>query len=500
MLRIVIADDEMTIREGMAKMVAKESDRFTVTGTFANGEEVLDFAASSDFDVVITDIRMPLVDGLELIKELKLVRPEARCIIMSGFTDFEYARQALRYSAVDYLLKPINKKQLFALLYELDEKKETSLGQEERLRSGLLVSYLQSSTALCSKLPGLVLPRPYYAVTVLKGEDMEALRSNVSLLRRQPEDHCFDIVDPGDGGITLISYYEEPPEPGDIAVLADRLRRYPQPGIVLAGSSRGYGNPGLLSQAFAEAKAACDRGMYEEEPWNYTSYHPSFEQTLDVAERFALSRESLVQALQVLNISRAGGILDELFAELREAKASRNTLLSLCRHVCEAAGAELPEWNKTANALHGSALEDQIRDGLTFAEIKNRFAGEFTKSLQRIREGRLEHGGKSVEIVKKWIAEHYDQPAELGHLAGLVYLTPSYLSKLFKQETGMTITDYLIEVRIRKAKELLSHSSEMKVHEVGCEVGYPDPAYFNKLFKRIVGVTPNEYKRISQSS
>lgn len=499
MLRIVIADDEMTIREGMAKMVGKESDRFMVAGTFANGQEVLDFAATTEVDVVITDIRMPHVDGLELIKELKRVRPEARCIIMSGFTDFEYARQALRYSAVDYLLKPINKKQLFALLYELDEKKETSLGQEERLRSGLLVSYLQSSTALCSKLPGLVLPRPYYAVTVLKGEDMEALRSNANLLRRQHQGIRFDIVDPGDGGVALISYYEEPPEPEDIASLVDRMKLYPQPGIVLAGSSRGYGIPGLLSQAYAEANAACDRGMYEDGAWSYIAYHPSFEQEADVAEHFALSRESLVQSLQVLNIPRTAGILEDLFAELREAKAPRKALMSLCRLVCEVAGSEIQEWSKTVNSALCTALEGHFSNCLTYAEIKNRFAGEFTQALQQIREGRLEHGGKSVEIVKKWITEHYDQPAELGHLAGLVYLTPSYLSKLFKQESGMTITDYLIEVRIRKAKELLSHSSEMKVHEVGCEVGYPDPAYFNKLFKRIVGVTPNEYKRISQS-
>ncbi|MNP47625.1 HTH-type transcriptional regulator YesS [compost metagenome] len=78
----------------------------------------------------------------------------------------------------------------------------------------------------------------------------------------------------------------------------------------------------------------------------------------------------------------------------------------------------------------------------------------------------------------------------------MVYLTPSYLSKLFKQETGLTLTEYITEIRIRKAKQLLRSSPGMKVHKIGAEVGYPDPAYFNKLFKRMVGVTPNEYKKI----
>ncbi|MNN70293.1 HTH-type transcriptional regulator YesS [compost metagenome] len=121
-----------------------------------------------------------------------------------------------------------------------------------------------------------------------------------------------------------------------------------------------------------------------------------------------------------------------------------------------------------------------------------------TDALKEIRSCRLAQAGKSVETVKRWIIEHYNEPAELGHLANLVYLTPSYLSKLFKTETGMTITDYLIEIRIKKAKHLLKQSAEMKIHEIGSEVGYPDPAYFNKLFKRMVGITPNEYKRISQ--
>jgi two-component system response regulator YesN len=79
----------------------------------------------------------------------------------------------------------------------------------------------------------------------------------------------------------------------------------------------------------------------------------------------------------------------------------------------------------------------------------------------------------------------------------MVFLTPSYLSKLFKQETGLTLTDYITEMRLRKAKYLLKNSPDLKIHEIGAEVGYGDPAYFNKLFKRVVGVTPNEYKRIS---
>jgi two-component system response regulator YesN len=110
---------------------------------------------------------------------------------------------------------------------------------------------------------------------------------------------------------------------------------------------------------------------------------------------------------------------------------------------------------------------------------------------------RLELSGTAVETIKRWISANYNQHADLNTLAGMVFLTPSYLSKLFKQETGLTLTDYVIEIRIRKAKQLLKNAPDLKIHEIGTEVGYPDPAYFNKLFKKVVGVTPNEYKRIA---
>lgn len=499
MLRIVIVDDELSIREGLGKMIGKESDRFLITGSFSNGQELLDFAQDSEFDAVITDIRMPLVDGLELIKELRSIRPEARCIIMSGFTDFEYARQALRYSAVDYLLKPINKKQLFGLLYQLDEDKELALGKEQQLRSGLLLSYLKGDPALCDRLPELILPLPHLSVTVLKGSDMEALHSSVSLLRRQPQ-FRFDTVDTGEEGITLVSYYNELPDADDIARLADSLRQFPHPGIVMAGSSLGYSHPSELGRAYYEAKTACDRGMYGREAWGYSSFSPAYEQEPDVAGLFARNREVLAQAVQVLNIPQALKSLELQLHELEQAKASRASILQLCRFAIEIAGTELPEWARIFGPGLPLQLEEHLLTCLTFHELKDRFMEEFSEALQQIREGRLAQGGKSVEIVKKWIAEHYDKPADLSHLASMVYLTPSYLSKLFKHETGLTITDYLIEVRIRKAKQLLAESAELKIHEVGSEVGYPDPAYFNKLFKRIVGVTPNEYKRISKSS
>lgn len=494
MLRIVIVDDEASIREGLAKMIGKESDRFLIAGSFSNGQEALGFISGEEVDLVITDIRMPLVDGLELIKEVKVIRPETNCIIMSGFTDFEYARQALLYAAVDYLLKPINKKQLFERLYALDEERTASLRKEQQYRSGLLLPYLKTTLPHCSRLPELVLPQPYFSVLALKANNMDTLRSGVRMMQRQ-EQYGFDSVDADDQMLAIVCYYSCEPKPEDIVQFTEWLHQFSHPGIVNIGASPGYDTPVLLGKAFSEAKRACDHGIYSYSCWNFIHFSEASGPYQDAALWFASYREMLVQNLQLINIPQIVHGLEALFEQLRERKADTASILNLCRLIEETAFVELQEWGELFSEGAAKALHEQLLACMSFDEMKRLFIGEITETLEHIRSVRMAQAGKSVETVKRWIKEHYDQPAELGSLARMVYLTPSYLSKLFKQETGMTITDYLIEVRIKKAKLLLKHSSDMKIHEIGSEVGYPDPAYFNKLFKRMVGVTPNEYRR-----
>ncbi|MGZ7443972.1 response regulator [Paenibacillus sp. TH7-28] len=505
MLRIAIVDDEASIREGLGKMIGKESGRFVVDSLFSNGQDVLDYLGKADLDVIVTDIRMPVVDGLELIKQVKTIKPEIRCIIMSGFKDFEYARQALRYSAVDYLLKPIDKKQLFALLYALDEEKTAARGKEQQLRSGLLLSHFKSFAGGSGpgpdvKLPELSLPEPYFVVYAFKGCHPEALRGGLEQTGSLPA-RCWDLVDTGEQVLALACYFSQQPGQEELRQMAAVLKAICGPRRTLAGSSFVYGDPAMLGRAYAEAKSACESGIYGSSAWNYRAAGGGGESGsggADIGERFAACRDEWIEQLQILNVPRAIACLERLFEQVRKDRSPFESIILLCRLVVGTVSAELHEWSKIWPHAKAKQLEAELLSCLSFDEIRQKFLAELAGALQQVRTGRLALAGKSVETVKRWIAEHYNQPAELSQLARMVYLTPSYLSKLFKHETGMTITDYLIEVRIKKAKLLLRKSNELKIHEIGCEVGYPDPAYFNKLFKRIVGVTPNEYKKISQ--
>lgn len=500
MLRIVVVDDEASIREGLGKIIGKESKRFVVAGLFANGQQVLDFISQEDIDVIITDIRMPVVDGLELIKQVKSSHPEIRCIMMSGFTDFEYARQALRYSAVDYLLKPINKKQLYELLYTLDDEKTSQQSKGRLIRQGLLLSYIKCPPGLCAKLPQLTLPGAYFSVFVMKCADLDGLRSSLQQHLEQCALNTWDLIDTDGTGLAIVCYFSQKPSDDEIKGFAKQLKQICPPRRLLLGSSSSYDLPALLYPAYTEAKRVCEYGIYESELWGYNHVGdiPEPGSSPDIARLFANYRDEFIKALQIMSTPQANNSLEVIFDQARALKAPVESIALLCRLLLETASAELHEWEKSGNSLLGNNLEAALASCLSFREIQQKFTEQFTGALDEIRTGRLALADKSIETVKRWIAEHYDEPAELSHLANLVYLTPSYLSKLFKQETGMTITDYLIDVRIKKAKHLLRTSSELKVHEIGRTVGYPDPAYFNKLFKRIVGLTPNEYKKISQ--
>ncbi len=496
MLRIVIVDDEILIREGLARMISRESTKFVVIGTYPDGKHVLDELPTLHFDVVITDIRMPQIDGLELIKQLKASHPQIRSILMSGFVEFNYAREAIRSSAVDYLLKPINKEQLFELLYRLDEERRLLHVKEEHQRSGLLLSLLHIEEPSAILLSGLILPQPFFTIFALRGSSPEVVCSCTDSLRQEKE-LLFDKLEVYKGLEVWIWYSDEPLTLEQLSKIGSQLRVSSPEHVLHVGSSRTYTDVAQLRQAYLEAKQACDAGIYCQGNLYYANIQEILLPETVTVDLFSAFREPLIHELQILNVAGVMEWIHKLFSALHSQQSSPEQIVRVCRLLEETTLKELHEFENVYKGFTRIRLEERIQSCMSFSEIENLFTSIFSTVLSEIRTQRLEMSGTAVETVKRWISTNYNQHAELNTLANMVFLTPSYLSKLFKQETGLTLTDYIIEIRIRKAKQLLKSAPDLKVHEIGTEVGYADPAYFNKLFKRVVGVTPNEYKRIS---
>jgi two-component system response regulator YesN len=160
---------------------------------------------------------------------------------------------------------------------------------------------------------------------------------------------------------------------------------------------------------------------------------------------------------------------------------------------------EVDEWT---TLLHNEVLKQfkkQLYLFFCYDELVSYVVKTYMSKLELIRANRLANSASATLIIKQYIQEHYAEQIELNTLAEIVYLTPTYVSKLFKQETGYTITDYITEVRLQHAKQLLTHQPHLKVQEISGQVGYADVAYFHKLFKRTIGITPSQFKKITHS-
>ncbi|WP_433942988.1 response regulator [Paenibacillus sp. SN-8-1] len=494
MLRIVIVDDEVLIREGLARMIQKENTEFLITACCSDGQQVFDELNLEEIDVVITDIRMPQIGGLELIRELKESHPQIRSILMSGFTDFNYAREAIKYSAVEYLLKPINKDQLFELLYRLNQEKASARFKEDRQRRGMLLSILLSRTTSPHLLPELVMPRSLFTLIAIKmsrTDNLSILHENLPIL--------VDQLELQDRMQVLICYSDQELTDHELRSFCNSIiSSVPTRPTLHIGISRSYTDLSNLYPAYLEAKKACDRGVYSDS-YLYIANIQDLETTpSNILEWLASNRSDLIHELQILNLENVMKWIKEGLLILKSEQATPESYLLYAQLIRETSANELQEFDFIYRSY--DELERILLKCMTYTELEHQFMNAFLSMFSEIRTKRMGMGANAVETVKQWISANYNQQADLNELAQMVFLTPSYLSKLFKQETGMTLTDYMIEVRVKRAKHLLKTEPGMKIHSIGAEVGYADPAYFNKLFKRIVGVTPNTYKQISRQS
>ena len=494
MLNVAIVDDEAKIRLGLAKLIQRAGEGFRVAGAFASGAELLERLGELEADLVITDVKMPNVDGLELIERIRQARPEVQLAVVSGFDDFAYARRALRNGVLEYLLKPVDEDELRNLLHRVKAHVEA-----ERSRRAVSLEYYVALAAggEADRLPqrwrnevleelrkyklfaGYAAAALVLAEPALGGERLEALA------RDWPHPHCAVGLP---WGTALVVSLGERASAGSMDKLAAALlARMPANVRVRVGLSGAFRGPDRLAGAFAEAEAALQQAWYSEGGAVCVDYGTVRESAGPAAHPFFLLDREFWPAVDALDVPRAMDALRAWTEEAGRRAVPWKTLEAGCEAVYallrgeaagESGGEETPDWDPRRHP-----------DWASYAEHFLRLAGE---ALGKRRAQRREN--RVVEKIKAYIRRNYRAEIELSRLAEEVFLSPSYLSKMFRAETGETITDYIISYRIARARELLDREDGLKTYEIGELVGYPDPAYFNKVFKKMTGMTPREYR------
>ncbi len=504
MWKVLIVDDEKPIRQWFEHVIRQCGDEFEIAGLAANGQEALKLCMSTAPDIVITDIKMPVMDGLELIEQARRVNADISFLILSNYDEFEFVRHGLRVGVKDYLLKAETDDQdIVAALRKISEgRKRKGVRQDReqpqlrdvlsRPEEWLSLELLQGTmrwvicgldrTAQGNLGTG---PIPSTSLTEVYRNWAEAAftRGRIQL-----------FVDERDDSVAmLIGYSHASAMPSDVE-LADRCRAWGAEArtkydcTVSFGIGETFSSSAALHSEFRKAKRAYRLQFYTGE----MSVHLA-----KGSGDFGLSEDHAAAA--------------EIMKPLKSADLMESSLIKRVLQGLDEFKARLVEPSETAEAVRAflERMEGQLigKTERRYAESPDIFSDlERSSCWQELKEAVQRHLSRMQEIayrhtfvysettnrIMAYLSEHYADKLSMSVLADQVHMNENYLSKLFKKETGKTITRYMIEVRMEQAKRLLA-TMRHKVNQVASEVGYASEAHFSTAFKTYYGITPSQY-------
>lgn len=534
MTKVFLVEDEIVIRNGIKNSIDWQKEGYEFSGEASDGELAYPMILKVKPDILITDIKMPFMDGLELSKMVKEALPEIKILILSGYNEFEYAKEAIHIGVADYLLKPISSTKLLEALggiaKQIERNREEQTLKEQYQRDNQ--EYIENEkvklfTALAAgnismggavneaKALGMDLSAQVYNVMLFKVsmkindyqspeqamvvfgqiEDVNHALPGTFFFRRGVEGWAFLV--------TAETEEDEREKMGHLKkYLFSVMEKYP--GIEYFG---GIGEP---VQRIRELGSSYEKAGIVFS----TRFVNDSRQILDLNDIRILHEKSMVnvQSLDLMDRNRklmdkflVKGNLEEVESFITayfEEMPKENLESSLMRQYitmdmyivagafCDRLG--IPKEERTKDA---EELENALRM-MTTAKRVHKYVRQLLKNTIERRD--IVSGSRYSDIIetaKEYIAQNYmSDEVSLNTAAAAVNMSPSYFSSVFSREVGKTFVEYLTTVRMDKAKELLM-CSPLKTSEIGYEVGYKDPHYFSYIFKKTQNCSPKDYRQ-----
>ncbi|OPH59315.1 DNA-binding response regulator [Paenibacillus ferrarius] len=529
MYRIILIDDEDEVRQGIKRKTNWEACGFQLVGDFDNGRDAYEAVERLQPDAVITDICMPFMDGLQLATLISANYRDTKVIIVTGYEDFDYAKQAIKLKVKDYLLKPINSAEFTEFLHklrlELDEERAqredvTFLRHQFRESMPLLRErFLERLVTSCIRadeierkfqLYGLSLQGPGYTALALDIDEFhrEAYIDQLAeeeLLRFAAYNILHEIVEKEHGGIVfrtrddkLIALISGDPQLTQLTcqTLAEHARHSIEKYLnmtVTVGIGRSYESLRELPKSFQEALSALDYrfllgknriisiGDMEHgsslDNLSYTHMEKRLVSSIKTGDKAAVA-----QTLQewIDEMKRAGCLMDKCYGKM-------NKLLVALMNVLAETGFE-------EAAVLGDHSFMELYGKRTLDDMQLWLETICLALVELLSDKRTKVSQAQMEAAVAYIHEHYaDEQLSLQQVCSQIYMSMSYFSALFKPHTGMTFVEYVTRYRLEKAKDMLA-ASQLKTYELAAKVGYNDPQYFSVIFKRNTGMTPKEFR------
>ncbi len=529
MLKVIIADDEKWVRAAIKTLIPFEKLDMKLAGEASNGIEALELCRLHEPDIILTDIMMPGLTGLDLIKELKRSRSQVKIAIISGYSDFEYAKTAMKSGITDYLLKPLEENELLQVLERF--KKEIAeeatlafrndLGKEQLklavpvLKEAFLRRLVAQNTFTLEKIKtslleyGIEFNENTFYLAVFSTDSSggfipeEDTGSKAAIIRRVMK-RCFGAVTFSGKGtaaefISIINCRDKPDKENLNGAfdLCRQIFKKRFDAALSAGLSESSHQLCLLHQLFAQAEKALELRFWAGpgKLHSYTRGMLTKEPDLSLTDEML---NKMILNLKLSNIQTALSHVDSVLEDLKNQPDInplfvREYFWQLVQSVISILNIQLPfirfETKLTGEQPYERLIRIPFADGLA----------EYTRELllhvfDFYHDKNPINNRNIIDNAKKIIEANYAGDISLEHVAKQVHLSPAYLSELFKKETGMSFVDYKTIVRIENAKRLLD-STVSNISDVSEKVGYSDPKYFSKLFKKITGKTVYEYRK-----
>lgn len=535
MLKVFLVEDEVVMRNGIKNNIPWEQEGFEFVGEASDGELAYPLIKREKPDILITDIRMPFMDGLELSRLVKKELPQIKIIILSGYNEFDYAKTAISIGVTDYLLKPISSAKLLEavkkvgdmiekeqdnvrLMERYEKEMEENILQEKHKLWGALASNRLSTIELLEKGQrlGMDFTASAYMVFLFKlmqegdvtgcSDELNRASEKVNSLSgtwkkvlsfdRSPEGWAFLIK--GESEAEVLENFAETKRK-----LLNLVAMYPKVEY-FGGLGSIVQRIGDIQNSYKEAARAFSSRFFLDanqiaDSADMVSLHNEEDGKIDVSKMLSKKREHELVEKFFKNgtVEEVDSFLDELFQGIGEQNCKsllyrQYVVMDLFFCATDFLGnleigtEELPEECRDINQIvekagNAQSLRHQI--GILFSETMMLRDGHSKKKYSKL-----------LEDAKAFIDENYrHDDMSLNMVAAQVNISPSYFSTIFSSEMGQTFVEYLTHVRLEKAKELLM-CSNMRTAEIGYEVGYKDSHYFSYIFKKVVGCSPKEYR------
>lgn len=525
-MRVMLVDDEPFILQGLSRLIDWEGEGCKIVKMSADGQEALDYLTENEVELIITDIRMPRMNGIELLGRLRQEKStNAYVVILSGYSDFKYAQAAIRYEAMEYMLKPVQKEQLLSLVRKVAADRAVSRQEEldtKQMRRGYLLQNMSALLQGRTEEQRLSYVREHFscpgglrylhiclndltALEEMTDEEVVSLKDAVyecaAAYLREDADHLlgefFVYEEDYEIGFLYCDYMAAERNMNEEAFMRafhQALQKGSEklPVILLLGKR--VEDIAKISHSYSSACVLRSfKGFQDGQSIYYYEKEVQVGQTKSIL--CARSLNALVDAVVAGDAIAINKSVDALFTEMDQLDRTRETvvmnlnwiifrLLSLAAEQDESVSQD-----EVLSYISGNVSKEEIIRG-NRAHLR-KFAGEYAEYLSQLRKN---ISGGILQEIESEIKERYAENLTLRELGQKYYINSSYLGQIFRKRYGQSFKSYLNNCRIREAALQLIRTDK-KIGEIAEDVGYHDLDYFISRFIEQEGCTPSRYRK-----